>query len=182
MPGFLKSNCCTSSQPPSPECLAPRPVAPIGNPRKCVSKDHIPSVIPVGTEELRAIFEEAEVSNLCLENHVIHRGSTKLRDVLETDKYDSDKLNTEGESDHVKTKKSSNTLKTVTERLKKHLSKDGGLSKRHSRSSVGTSEEEIERRAELRRIRERRPCSCISKWYHTRLRESCEGKKLSDER
>lgn len=55
-------------------------------------------------------------------------------------------------------KKASSTLSTVKNRLKKHLSKDSGIttSKRHSRASVGTSEAEIERRAELRRIRHKR--------------------------
>jgi hypothetical protein len=77
----------------------------------------------------------------------------KLAAILEGDKSDSD---IEMKSMKITDKKSSNTLKSVTKRLKKRLSRDSALSKRHSRSSVGTSEEEIDRRAELRRIRERR--------------------------
>jgi hypothetical protein len=77
----------------------------------------------------------------------------KLRVTLEGDKSDTDN---EFNFEAIKTKKSSSTLKAVTQLLKKRLSRDSALSKRHSRSSVGTSEEEIERRAELRRIRERR--------------------------
>jgi hypothetical protein len=73
--------------------------------------------------------------------------------MLEGDKSETD---TEVKLQEIQTKKSSSTLKAVAQRLKVRLSKDSALSKRHSRSSVGTSEEEIERRAELRRIRERR--------------------------
>ncbi len=82
-----------------------------------------------------------------------HKGNGKLASILEGDKSDSE---FEVKVVEIKSKKSSSTLKSVTKRLKKHLSRDSALSKRHSRSSVGTSEEEIERRAELRRIRERR--------------------------
>jgi hypothetical protein len=55
-----------------------------------------------------------------------------------------------------KPKKSSNSLASVKSRLKKRLSRDLKIYKRQSRSNVGTSEEEVERRAELRRIRQRR--------------------------
>lgn len=78
--------------------------------------------------DLRAIFEE----------------------VIEEDK--SDEFN----RGRIKPMNSSSTLRTVKERLKKRFSRDSALSKRHSRSSIGTSEEEIERRAELRRIRQKR--------------------------
>jgi hypothetical protein len=82
-----------------------------------------------------------------------HKREGKLAAILEENKSDSD---IETKFVEIKSKKSSSTLKSVTKRLKKHLSRDSALSKRHSRSSVGTSDEEIERRAELRRIRERR--------------------------
>ena len=75
----------------------------------------------------------------------------KLRALLEGDKSDADDVSRQVDARH-----SSSTLNVVKQKLKKHLSRDSALSKRHSRSSVGTSEEEIERRAELRRIRERR--------------------------
>jgi len=46
---------------------------------------------------------------------------------------------------------------TIQDRLRKHISRESGVSnKRHSRGSVGTSEEDIERRAELRRIQKKR--------------------------
>jgi hypothetical protein len=62
----------------------------------------------------------------------------------------------EVDPEQIRPKKSSHTLKAVTERLKKHLSIESALAKRHSKSSIGTTEEEIERRSELRRIRQRR--------------------------
>jgi len=73
------------------------------------------------------------------------------------------------EPDCVKLKKSASTLKSVKSRLKKHLSRDSGVSKRLSRCSVGTSEEEIERRAELRRIR------------HKRIREELSNEGIYDD-
>lgn len=153
MPAFvLKSSCCTSRAPPSPDCVPSRPVITSANTNnKRVSKDHIPSWISVDTTELRAIFEGGTPSDPCQANHITHKNSARLRELIEGDKFD-----TESESEIITTKKSSSTLKAVTQKLKKHLSKDGGVSKRHSRASIGTSEEEVERRAELRRIRERR--------------------------
>ncbi len=153
MPTFvLRSNCCTSRVPPSPDCVPSRPAVASPNTNvKRVSKDHIPSWISVDTIELQAIFAEGIPSDPCRANHITHKNSAKLRELIEGDKFDTD-----SESDIIITKKSSSTLKAVTQKLKKHLSKDDGVSKRHSRASIGTSEEEIERRAELRRIRERR--------------------------
>lgn len=146
----LKSSCCTSRA-PSPDAVPPRPVVSAIKISKRISKDHVPSWVSVDTTELRAIFEEAELTDPCDIKHISHKDSAKFRELLEVDKFVTD-----SESEQVTTKKSSSTLKAVTQKLKKHLSKDGSLSKRHSRNSIGTSEEEIERRAELRRIRERR--------------------------
>ncbi|KAL5324270.1 hypothetical protein ACEPPN_008815 [Leptodophora sp. 'Broadleaf-Isolate-01'] len=146
-----KSSCCTSRAPPSPDAVPPRPVVPEVKTNRRISKDHVPSWISVDTRELRAIFEEAEPTDPCRAKHISHKDSAKFRELLEGDKFVTD-----SESEKITTKKSSSTLKAVTQKLKKHLSKDEGLSKRHSRNSIGTSEEEIERRAELRRIRERR--------------------------
>jgi hypothetical protein len=75
----------------------------------------------------------------------------QLQAIFEEDKS----LSAEG--NHApKTKRSSGNLKAVKDRLKKHISRELRVHKGHSRSSVGTSGEEIERRAELRRIRQRR--------------------------
>ncbi|KAL2073267.1 hypothetical protein VTL71DRAFT_10591 [Oculimacula yallundae] len=148
---ILKSSCCTSRAPPSPDAVPSRPAIPASKVKNRISKDHVPSWVSVDTTELRAIFEEADATDSCRIKHISHKDSAKFREILEGDKFVTD-----SESEKVKAKKSSSTLKAVTQILKKHLSKDEGLSKRHSRNSVGTSEEEIERRAELRRIRERR--------------------------
>ncbi|KAH7407644.1 hypothetical protein BKA64DRAFT_426615 [Cadophora sp. MPI-SDFR-AT-0126] len=152
MPALVvKSSCCSSRAPPSPDAVPARPAVPAVKPNKRVSKDHIPSWVTADTTELRAIFEENEPIDPCRAKHISHKDSAKFRELLEGDKFVTD-----SESEKITTKKSSSTLKAVTQKLKKHLSKDDGLSKRHSSNSIGTSEEEIERRAELRRIRERR--------------------------
>jgi hypothetical protein len=156
MPSKVKSSsCCIGRHPPSPDGLAPRPASSSVSSGKRVSKEHIPSLTRSDVAQLRAIFEEDTIPPLPEEGPQVkpHKGNGKLTSILEGDKSDSD---IEMRVVDVKSKKSSNTLKSVAKRLKKHISKDSELSKRHSRSSVGTSEEEIERRAELRRIRERR--------------------------
>ncbi|KAM3072471.1 hypothetical protein ACMFMG_009271 [Clarireedia jacksonii] len=61
------------------------------------------------------------------------------------------------EQNEVKPMRSSSTLNAVKIRLKKTFSRDSGLAKRSvKRGSVGTSEEELERRKELRRLRQKR--------------------------
>jgi hypothetical protein len=87
----------------------------------------------------------------------------KLKAILEGDITDTD------DGFEVKTKQSFNPLEVVKQKLKNRLSRDSALSKRHSRASIGTSEEEVERRAELRRIRERR------------IREELGGEGIYDE-
>jgi hypothetical protein len=148
------SGCCLSRDPPSPDGLAPRPAISAASSTRRPSKDHIPSWTTIDAAQLQAIFEEDAVVPLAEDSpEVKSKAKGKLVSILEGDKSETD---TELKSEEIKAKKSSSTLKAVTQRLKKRLSRDSALSKRHSRSSVGTSEEEIERRAELRRIRERR--------------------------
>lgn len=131
------SACCMSLHPPSPDGVAPRTVVASPPPftLKPKSQDFIPASWSSGSRlskpedaaAIQAIFEE-------------------------------DKSDPESEHHKVISKKASSTFSAVKNRLKKHLSKDSGIStsKRYSRSSVGTTEEEIERRAELRRIRHKR--------------------------
>ncbi|CZR59581.1 uncharacterized protein PAC_09475 [Phialocephala subalpina] len=152
------STCCIGSgrSPPSPDGDAPRLAPPTARPKpgKRLSKDQLPTWRAVETNEtteLRAIFEEEIADGTGDILRIKHKGITVFREMLAINDDSSEK-----DSIEVKPRKSSNTLKTVTQRLKKHLSRESALSKRHSRSSVGTSEEEVERRAELRRIRERR--------------------------
>ncbi len=117
-----------------------------------MATDQIPTWRAVETSQLRAILEEEVADRASEVPQVEHKGGTLFEKSLEHDDYsDSDK-----DSAKVKSKKSSGTLNAVARKLKKHLSRDSALSKRHSRSSVGTSEEEVERRAELRRIRRKR--------------------------
>lgn len=149
------ASCCIGRSPPSPDGDAPRPAPSATRPKtgmRLVSKDHIPTWRTVGPSELRAILEEEAPTDAEQLQHLRHKGTAVFREMLALeDDSESDK-----DSIKVKSKKSSNTLKAVTQKLKKHLSRESALNKRHSRSSVGTSEEEVERRAELKRIRQKR--------------------------
>jgi len=128
--------CCTTRAPPSPDGLAPRPAKEL-SPSKVYSSGTFvapwsipasPLSNPNDVADLQAIFEDDKSS---------------IDDGLE----------------RTKPKKSANAVHAVAARLKKRLSRDMSIAestKRYSRSSVGSSEEEIGRRAELRRIRQRR--------------------------
>ncbi len=149
------SNCCIGRSPPSPDALPTRPMSsPLGQTSNTMLTDPIPSWTTKDAEELQAIFEEGfeaetkDAKPTAMDKPV---GNFKLKAISQGDVFDS-----EEELDAIQPKKSSSTLRAVTEKLKKHLSRDSGLRKRYSRSSIGTTEEEIERRAELRRIRQRR--------------------------
>lgn len=131
------SACCLSRHTPSPDGVAPRPAVASPPPFKLNSKsqDLLPSSWSSGSGLSKA--EDAAA----------------IQAIFEEDKSDQG-----SELDKAVSKKASSTFTAVKNRLKKHLSRDSGItnSKRHSRASVGTSEEEIERRAELRRIRHKR--------------------------
>ena len=130
------ADCCLTRKPPSPDGLAPRcvPSASSNSPsrlRKSLLKD-FPSL--------------SAASRL-----------SKPEDIAELQALFEDGKDSIADSQgRVKARKSSSTLNAVKKRVKKHFSFDSGVSKRHSRTSIGTSEEEVERRAELRRIREQR--------------------------
>jgi hypothetical protein len=144
------SNCCITRTPPSPDGLAPRPaISPARLVHKVVSKDHIPSWDTIDTAELHAIFEDGADSE---EEDGQFKSQTKVKveSLLQADIPDP-----ELKCLDLRIKKSSSTLQLVSEKLRKHLS-TSAHPKRYSRSSVGTSDQEIERRAELRRIREKR--------------------------
>jgi hypothetical protein len=130
--------CCTSRQSPSPDGLPARVVrqssSKPASSRIHPSKEPVPSwgsgySKPEDIAELRAIFVD------------------KSEDVLQHG---------------VQRQRSTATLKGMKTKLKRHLSRDSGfskvsgISKRAHRLSVGNSEEEIERRKELREIRRKR--------------------------
>ncbi|CAG8981098.1 hypothetical protein HYALB_00012618 [Hymenoscyphus albidus] len=175
-------NCCTSRTPPSPDGEPPRlAVSPVKTPQRSVNvvhecrkeskeltepkktKEYNPpegadtALIPVaeGVElELDPIFENGNARAVSGEPEITpaRQASTlKLRSLLLGDKSDTDE-----EWEQIKLKKSSSTLSAVKQKLKKHLSRETTLSKRRSVSSVGTTDKEIERRAELKRIRHKR--------------------------
>lgn len=135
--------CCNNKSPPSPDGLAPRPsyqLLPLHPDPPPIKKFPREPIASWGTynsrssaaedlRELRAIFEDLS------DNEGMRNG------------------------DGAKDKKGppeSHVLKSVKSKIRKRFSKESGLSKRRSKSSVGTSEEEIERRAELRRLQKQR--------------------------
>ncbi|RDW60781.1 hypothetical protein BP6252_12164 [Coleophoma cylindrospora] len=167
-----KSTCCTSRDPPSPDGDAPRPAASPSKPEKQVARDLVISTStisqyskPEDAAALRAIFEDPHYDN-GPSPYVLSKKSSNTLNALkerlrkqtsrepvpifidegsEKSDYDSDAENHQT--------KSFTALDVVKSRIRKHLSRDSVLSKHHS---VGSSEEELERRAELRRIRRKR--------------------------
>ncbi|KAG9239591.1 hypothetical protein BJ875DRAFT_491434 [Amylocarpus encephaloides] len=148
--GKNSANCCTSRDPPSPDGDPPRPtVSPMKVPHQ-VTKDIVSSG---STGSTGATAELAELSPIFEEDKEPCSETTpaSLTALLMSDKSENDE-----ESTPVKPRKSTSTLSAVKQKLKKHLSRESNPVKRRSMSSVGTSEEEVERRAELRRIRHKR--------------------------
>jgi hypothetical protein len=70
--------------------------------------------------------------------------------------FEGENSDVEDESKVITVKRSSSTLDAVKSKLRKHLSRETALSKHRPRSTVGNSDEEIQRRKELRLIRDRR--------------------------
>ncbi|KAG9242612.1 hypothetical protein BJ878DRAFT_577269 [Calycina marina] len=129
--------CCISRAPSSPDGLHPRPVE-IRSP-------------PVHRSSRRVSLPSSNLTTSPLSNP---KDAADLHAIFE-----DDNSSITGDEVRSRPRKGSSKAYTVAERLKRRLSRDFGnteSSKRHSRSSVGSSEEEVERRAELRRIRQRR--------------------------
>ena len=134
------ANCCMTQKSSSSDNLAPRPI------------------------QLRTPSELLPVASQCYETgpHRISSSSTvsplsNQEDIAELQAiFEEDKSSAKDGIRLPKAKKSSRSLVSVKNRLRKHLSRELKIPRHRSRSSVGTSEEEIERRAELRRIRQKR--------------------------
>jgi len=130
--------CCMSRKPPSPDGLAPR---------------HVPARFPQGSAPTPPRGRQIPLQyflSLSSDSPL-----SKQEDIAELQAiFEDDKSSTEGGQNCVRAKKSSSTITSVKNRLKKHLSREL-RSKRHSKSSIGTSDDS-ERRAELRRFRQKR--------------------------
>lgn len=148
-PGAGSTGCCMSRNLPSPDGLAPREAS-TSKLDKRKSKEQTPSLTLQQESELRAIFEEDVEYEADKLDTPRPKGTAKLKPLLIGEKSDSE------DSFGLHRRASTSTLKAVSQKLKKRFSRDSAISKRYSRTSVGTSEEEIERRAELRRIRQKR--------------------------
>ncbi|KAI9643015.1 hypothetical protein NHQ30_008749 [Ciborinia camelliae] len=152
-------------QPPSPDAVSPRPIrspslTPANTLRKSPRKvsnlmiGELQTQVPTWSSatktedetEIRAIFE-----GQCFPN------SDKENSIVAADEEDSDGENEDKIQQEVKPMLSSTTLKSVKSRLKKTFSRESGITKKNDkRRSIGTSEEEVERRKELRRLRQKR--------------------------
>ncbi|ESZ97113.1 hypothetical protein SBOR_2471 [Sclerotinia borealis F-4128] len=159
------STCCTSRQPPSPDAVSPRPVpsssvTPVNtlrkSPRKAASNSRIEGLqtqVPLWSSatniedetEMSAIFEGQRLAKCDKENKTVA-----------ADEEDSDEDEEAERQQEVKPMLSSTTLKSVKSRLKMTFSRESGSTKNDKRRSIGTSEEEVERRKELRRLRQKR--------------------------
>ncbi|CAD6450289.1 c171bdb1-7fb2-4a41-8577-ba8b1e61fb8e-CDS [Sclerotinia trifoliorum] len=158
------SACCTSRQPPSPDAVSPRPIrspsiTPANtlrkSPRKTLNLRTAEAQTQVPTwssatktedePEIRAIFEGQCFPEKDIEEEIKAVGEE-----------DSDEDDEDERQQEVKPMLSSNTLKSVKSRLKKTFSRESGITKNDKRRSIGTSEEEVGRRKELRRLRQKR--------------------------
>jgi len=148
------ANCCSGCDPPSPEGLGPRPLSPFKVSNKNLEVNPADPILTSSNEdvsELRAIFIDDEQDASDEEDDQAKvRSSSRLRAFLLGSKPDGSDF-----SEYIKSKTNFTTLKEATQKLKKHLSKEETNSQRHSGSSIGTVEE-LERRAELRRLRRKR--------------------------
>ncbi len=125
--------CCISQKPPSPEGLPARPVKLSTDAIQVASWSTARLSKPEDVAELREIFEG--------DNSVV------VDDVVD-DNDDGSRV--------ITVERSASTLDAVKSKLRKHLSRESALSKHRLRSTVGNSDEEIQRRKELRSIRDRR--------------------------
>ncbi|KAK6604923.1 hypothetical protein H4I96_05505 [Botrytis cinerea] len=82
--------------------------------------------------------------------------NTLKNGIVVVDEGDSDDDDEDEMRQEVKQILSSNTLKSVKTRLMKTFSRESGIAKADKRRSIGPSQEEVERRKELRRIRQKR--------------------------
>ncbi|APA12499.1 predicted protein [Sclerotinia sclerotiorum 1980 UF-70] len=158
------STCCTSRQPPSPDAVSPRPIrspsiTPANTLRKSPRKTSNLRIADAQTQvptwssatktedepEIRAIFE-----GQCFPE------KDREEEIRAVGEGDSDEDDEDEKQQGVKPMLSSNTLKSVKSRLKKTFSRESGITKNDKRRSIGTSEEEVERRKELRRLRQKR--------------------------
>lgn len=161
------STCCTSRQPPSPDAVSPRPIrspsiTPANtlrkSPRKAsnVRTGELQTQAQVSSWNPTTKVQDRREARAISEGHFFHE-SDKEDAILAVNEVDSDEDDDDERQKEVKPMLSSTTLKSVTSRLKKTFSRESGITKKNDkRRSIGTSEEEIERRKELRRLRQKR--------------------------
>lgn len=150
--------CCAGREPPSPDPdeRSPRPtISPtksLKKPFHDVSKVHFSSF---GSFEVAGSQFPHPVDDK-LDTHPIDHEFASIEIPSELPEATEQDVRNTARNIKARMSFSHLNLKEVTKNLKKHLSRESALNKRRSRSSVGHSGEEVERRAELRRIRQKR--------------------------
>jgi hypothetical protein len=126
------SNCCTICQPPSPEGYSPRPLSTVSQ-----SAANGPEPQPMASSWSTRFSKPEDAAEL-----------QAIFDNVSDD---------EGNDRGTTTSKHSSIANIVRKKLRKHFSREStSSSHRPGRSSVGNSVEEVERRKELKRLRDRR--------------------------
>lgn len=165
------STCCTSRDPPSPDGAAPRPAISPLKANKKIARDPVISTSsisryskPEDEAALRAIFEDQQYDNGPSPYVISKKSSNTLNALKEKLRKQSSKEpvpvfveeeseKSDYESDVNHQTKTFAAFDVVRSKIRKHVSRDSALSKHRS---IGSSEEDLERRAELRRIRRKR--------------------------
>ncbi|KAI1005049.1 hypothetical protein K3495_g3169 [Podosphaera aphanis] len=144
-------NCCISSgNPPSPNTLAPRMVTSLR-----IFRDHSSKGKKIELWSATNVIEGSEATKASVLSRIFRRIKPKRKNPLEIlleENAKSDKDNDIKQVEH----KFSSTLRAVAGRIKEHIRIESTLGSRESLQSIGTSNEDIERRAELRRLRKQR--------------------------
>lgn len=151
---MARDHCCTSRRPPSPDGQPAR-VAHQAL-RKSLSKS---PKKPYNPSPLKTVKLQRTPSR---HNKSWSSKYSKPEDVAEIQAIFESNDGLERQGPGIGAKKSSATLSAMKNKISKRISRDSvlsrrsGLSKRRSRLSVGNSDEEVERRRELRDIRRKR--------------------------
>jgi len=172
MPGLANRRnkvCCLAREPPSPDALSPRPASAkfhdkYGSVDKYYLKDTSSIVSPPITQatasdlvSLQVISSRRCSADVSADEHTLRDNNPDHINQLHRSRLSLSSLN----------------LAVLKKNLRKHLSKDSGILKRRSQSSIGQSEEEVGRRAELRRIRQKRiEAEMSDAFYETDLESS----------
>ncbi|PQE26790.1 hypothetical protein CJF31_00003480 [Rutstroemia sp. NJR-2017a BVV2] len=145
---------------PSPDALSPRAIAsppPVSTPRRISHQEPQDAIRSwsIAVTRLSKSGDNTEIR--AISKQPVQEVDVNVESGKDEPGKEAEQEAEVNEQTVVKPMKSSSTLSAVKIRLKKTFSRDSGLDKRCAKkSSGGTSEEELERRKELRRLRQKR--------------------------